>query len=460
MASDEKRIQHLLRAEVAEKGVVASIAFAFFGTIIFFYHFNSVHYTLPIKIASVLVILVSGFRFYLSREIEKKTGQENYWQKLRWAVWLNSIGWGVIFGFGSLELVAIGIDYAILILLLVSFVTSSLVTLAYDRWLFYPFQLLTLVPAAVVAFYHGMILGNPSYCILGVCFVFAVFYQIRQFRTFHDALLKRYKYQIELENSYQALKESQDALISQTVKLIHASKVSALGDMAGGLSHEVNNSLMVILGAIQQLERYIHTDYGRKPTYEEKISMARGAINKIKSVVDGLRFFSQQMDPAPKEETALEEIIQRTLNFCFEFIKAHAIRLEIDPIPAVHIFCQPIQITQILFNLLKNAFDAIEKASDEKNKWIRISFTLRSSEVDIIVSNGGPKISTSVASKIFQPFFTTKDVGKGTGLSLSISKGIARDHSGDLNLDEEQEFTTFVLTLPLKMLISPQRTST
>lgn len=450
MELSNKKIDHLLRVEVATKGITAAVTFAIFSIIIFYYHFNVSQFLIFVRIACVMVFLISMVRIYYCRLLAKDPSDDPSWRIVRLCIWTNSVAWGVIFCLSSLELKSFGIDYSVLLLIMAGFVSSSLGTLSYDKGLFFPFQFAILGSMTAVAFYNGAVTGQREQYILALCLFVCLAYQFSQFKSFRDALIRRFTYQVELEGSYSAVKESQDALISQTVKLIHASKVSALGDMAGGLSHEVNNSLMVILGSIQQLERNIRSDHGKNPTYENKIVMARNAINKIKSVIDGLRFFSQQMEPAPKENVPLEEIIQRTLNFCFEIIKAHSIRLDIDRIPNVEIHCQPIQITQVVFNLLKNAFDALEKTPKAEEKWIRVSFIQRLDELNISVSNGGPKISEASAAKLFQPFFTTKDVGKGTGLSLSISKGIARDHLGDLNLDEEKEHTTFVLNLPLK----------
>jgi signal transduction histidine kinase len=224
--------------------------------------------------------------------------------------------------------------------------------------------------------------------------------------------------------------------------------------MAGGLSHEVNNSLMTIMGSIEQLERYFHRDHIENTEYRRKIQNSKEAIHQIKTVIDGLRFFSQQTDDAEKVDRPLEEIIQRTLNFCNEMIKANEITMIVAPIPPVLVHCNPMQITQILFYLTKNAFDALEGVDDPMKRWIRISFAEKDHDVEIRVMNGGPQIPSDVRSRLFQPFFTTKEVGKGTGLSLSISKGIALAHQGDIYLDDNNECTTFALKIPSAPLTS------
>ncbi len=236
------------------------------------------------------------------------------------------------------------------------------------------------------------------------------------------------------------------------MKLVQASKASALGEMAGGLSHEVNNSLMVILGSLQQLERKIHQDHGTRPEYEKKMERMVTAIHKIKSVVDGLRFYSQEVTPSPRQNVALWEIMERTLNYCHEMMKAHSIQLSMELVPEATINCQPMQITQAIFSILKNADDALMKTNDPNEKWVKIKFRKENGRMKIKISNGGTRIPAEVRERIFYPFFTTKDVGEGTGLSLSIAQGIFREHGGDLTLDEGNDFTCFTLELPM---ISP-----
>lgn len=103
----------------------------------------------------------------------------------------------------------------------------------------------------------------------------------------------------------------------------------------------------------------------------------------------------------------------------------------------------------MLINLIKNAEDALDSVTDKAEKWIKLSFRHNDGVIFISVSNGGEPIPKSLHTKIFQPFFTTKQVGKGTGLGLSISHGLMREHGGDLVFDPAAEKTSFILQLPL-----------
>lgn len=144
----------------------------------------------------------------------------------------------------------------------------------------------------------------------------------------------------------------------------------------------------------------------------------------------------------------METILKETLDLCSERLKANGVTLKIAPISQLCIFCRPTQISQVFFNLLNNSSD--EMAS-MKSKFIAISFENRERDgLFIFVTDSGPAIPPEIASRIMEPFFTTKRVGEGTGLGLSIAKGIIESHEGSIWLDEKSAQTRFVIEIPIK----------
>ncbi|MBI3556955.1 MAG: GHKL domain-containing protein [Deltaproteobacteria bacterium] len=111
----------------------------------------------------------------------------------------------------------------------------------------------------------------------------------------------------------------------------------------------------------------------------------------------------------------------------------------------MHIECRDIQILTIIMNLVNNARDALE---DQPEKWVRLHVTEENDFVEISVTDSGKGISRNIQEKIFQPFFTTKELGKGTGLGLSIAKGIVESHRGALYYDSFCANTRFIVRLP------------
>jgi len=106
-----------------------------------------------------------------------------------------------------------------------------------------------------------------------------------------------------------------------------------------------------------------------------------------------------------------------------------------------------VEISQVVLNLLSNASDAIETLSD---KWIKLSVFSRQDFVEIHITDSGDGIRPEIRKKIFQPFFTTKAIGRGTGMGLSISSGIIQKHRGELQIDSQNPNTCFIIRLPKK----------
>src|SRR4029077_10772522 len=111
------------------------------------------------------------------------------------------------------------------------------------------------------------------------------------------------------------------------------------------------------------------------------------------------------------------------------------------------------QVTQVLLNLLSNAYDAVE---NQDERWVRIAVDIHDDEVQIGVLDSGPGVPDDIAARIMEPFYTTKEIGRGTGLGLSLSKGIAEAHGGRLELDPHARPTRFTLTLKLAAAPAPE----
>lgn len=439
--SREERLRSLLLNEIASKSIPAAVSFSLFAILAFFYHFNLVRLRVPLQVACIGVILASIIRVYVARNLRESVMEEKYWQFIRMSVWMNTLSWTIIFSVASWELKSTGPHYIAAATLVVGFATASLITLSYDKWLFFPFNIFLLGAPTLIAFING-------YYIIPLIFIFSFLYQCRQYREYRTVIEHRFGTQVDLEDSNEALKESKEDLINKTVQLVHASKSAALGEMAGGLSHEVNNSLMVILGTIRQMERKMKINAHDDPEYDKKIGRMIESIQKITSIIDGLKYFSLEHDQVPREFVSLKQIMERTLNYSQEMLKAHSIELTVDEIPDVTISCHPMELTQAMFSILKNADEALVNLKSPADRWIKIRFGRGHKKVLIKIINGGPMIPKEIREKVFQPFFTTKDVGEGTGLSLSIAKGILREHGGDLTIEEGESKTCFLLELP------------
>jgi signal transduction histidine kinase len=445
----ESRIQHvqnLLWKEVASKSPSASIAFVLIAVFVALYQFGIKGQGTKLEVLCAVIILSNFVRIWIAQKI----GQETVVSPknrliLQVSIWINTGAWSAIFALSAWHLESDGQDYIVLITVLIGFLATSIVTLGYHKSIFIPFQFALILPVVLIAAYQSYTGQSSHSHLLVINYTIFLLYQVRQYRDYRKQILIRFNNQIDLENSYRELKRSKDELIKKTTDLVQASRIQALGEMAGGLAHEVNNSLMIIIGSIQQIDRQLGTP---PESLKHKITQSTNAIMKIKTVIEGLKFFSREMETGPKVETELWSIIQSTMTYTHELLKAHGIELIIEEVPKVNLLCRPFQITQILFNLTKNADDALKDHA--KPGRIIFSFEVRSDYLFIRVTNNGLRMTEETSSRLFQPFFTTKDVGQGTGLSLSIAKGIALEHRGDLYYDPNEAETTFVLKLPIE----------
>ncbi len=229
-----------------------------------------------------------------------------------------------------------------------------------------------------------------------------------------------------------------------------SAKMAALGEMAGGIAHEINNPLTVIHGFASHLAALV-TEGNVDPTViGSKLGKIVHHADRIAKIVRGLGSFSRNTDQDPFVEASMDTILSDTLELCRDkFGRTHTdFRMKV--VPEIKLQCRPTEISQVLLNLLNNAVDAVEKRDD---RWIDLEIFATETHVRIILQDSGPGISPDIRKKIMEPFFTTKDVGKGTGLGLSISKGIVESHQGWLDVDSTRSNTCFIVEIPKRLTL-------
>lgn len=441
----EVQLNQFLRLEIARKGQISTISFMIFSLLVFFSPFGTVQYKTIIQTTAIVSILALIWRYFLFADIRKKNiVTDAQWFQMKLVIWINSIVWSIILNLSALELKFNGFDFIIVTTLTSGIIGASIVTLSYYPILFVPFQVLILFPHVFILIYMA-IYENLNSTPLIILYLMYLIYQLKQSKVYRQELIKVFNYQYDLEITNKKL-------ISQTAKLMHTSRLAALGEMSASIAHEVNNPLMVINGSLNQLDRALKKDVIEIDFAEKLIQRIKKSTERVSIILGGLRHFANQSDELPKQDSKLESIINETTGYCTELVNANFIKLECQTPPQVIIHCHAVQISQVLINLIKNAVDALMEQK-EKNQnletWIKINYHLQGKVLHIKIQNSGDKIPTDIAEKLFQPFFTTKASGKGTGLGLSISSAIIQDHRGDLSLLPQEEYTTFQITLPI-----------
>lgn len=228
---------------------------------------------------------------------------------------------------------------------------------------------------------------------------------------------------------------------------VTASKLASLGEMAGGVAHEINNPMAIIAGLLYKLRRRFESNDLDLKEFYSLYEKAQMSIKRITYIVAGLRNFSRDGSNDQMEMKSIRSILEDTISFCETKFKQDGISLDYCKVDNdLEILCRPIEISQVFLNLISNATDAISELDE---KWIRFETQKFDKFINIIVTDSGAGIDPSIIDKIVNPFFTTKAFGKGTGLGLSISHGIAKRYGGSLEVNRDCEHTQFVLQIPV-----------
>jgi two-component system, NtrC family, sensor kinase len=234
--------------------------------------------------------------------------------------------------------------------------------------------------------------------------------------------------------------------------VIQSSKMAALGKMAAGIAHEINNPLAVIgekAGWIKDL--LAEEDLSKSENFrefEDAVKRIEFHVERAKKVTHRLLGFARRMEPV-LEQVDINTTLHETVDFLENESRFRNIDIQLDPYPNLPtIMSDSSQLQQVFLNIINNAIDAIGKGGEIH---IRTAFLSPSNEIKIEIADNGPGIPKENLAKIFDPFFTTKEVGKGTGLGLSIVYSIIEKLGGRIMVaSEEGQGTTFTIYLPVK----------
>jgi two-component system, NtrC family, sensor kinase len=230
---------------------------------------------------------------------------------------------------------------------------------------------------------------------------------------------------------------------------LHTEKMASIGKMAAVLAHEINNPLSGILTYAKLLRKYLdHADNGRDRRKEicDSLDLIASESRRCGDLVKNLLTFSRTT-PMNLQPTNVNSVIDQALRLIQHQVELSAIHVEehLDPdLPLID--CDGAQIEQVLLALLMNATDAMPQGG---NLWITSTADAEANQLRIVVRDDGAGIPPEILPRIFEPFLTTKETGRGVGLGLAISHSILERHSGTIAVQSEVgKGTTFTVTLP------------
>jgi two-component system NtrC family sensor kinase len=246
---------------------------------------------------------------------------------------------------------------------------------------------------------------------------------------------------IERSMLYEEARQAYENLRRTQEQLLHSEKLAAVGQLISGVAHELNNPLTAILGYSQLL-----TSSGQMGQqgieYADKLYKQAQRTHRI---VQNLLSFARQHKPE-RAAVQINQTLEETLALRDYDLRMSNIRVHLDLAPDLPVTAaDPHQLQQVFLNMVNNAVDAILERSIEGDLWVRTG--LNGDRLFIEFADSGPGVKD--ASRVFDPFYTTKPVGKGTGLGLSICYGIITEHGGTIRVSNvPNRGASFTIELP------------
>lgn len=242
------------------------------------------------------------------------------------------------------------------------------------------------------------------------------------------------------------LKKAQKKIEDQQLQMIASSRLSAIGEMAATVAHEINNPLGVILGRVEMIKSLMLRENFEIAQFARIIESIEVAALRIEKNVNSMKNLSHEGHDEPLYSVRICSLINDVIDLFYEKFRMNGIEFSMNECDSnICLECRSHEIMQVLVNLVNNAIDAVINL---KTKWIRIDVEIKNSDLEISVVDSGFGISSHIVDKIFLPFFSTKRVQYGTGLGLSISKSLIQRHHGQLEYDCSSPYTRFIITVP------------
>lgn len=242
------------------------------------------------------------------------------------------------------------------------------------------------------------------------------------------------------------LNSKKQQIEDQNLQIYQTQKLSSLGEMAAGIAHEINNPLTIILSNNLLIEKMLVAK--KYDAIQPKLDLTKETVTRINKIISALRNLARNDMNDDFLMTKIGDIIEDAVVLCQMKIKGGGVsfdmKIEVDK--NKQLVCNRIQLSQVLVNLLNNAVDAVGSFEE---KWVKLVVKEYMDSLLFLVIDSGKGINEKIVKKIFEPMFTTKEVGKGTGLGLSLVTKIAAAHSGSVRYRLEDGRTCFEVSIPL-----------
>jgi signal transduction histidine kinase len=256
-----------------------------------------------------------------------------------------------------------------------------------------------------------------------------------------------------LKRKNDSLSEINEELHVTQAKLVQTEKMAAIGQLAGGVAHEINNPLTGVLNNVQLVKMIAQEKQEFSINeFKEYLDVIEESALRCKKITESLLDFSHA-SVKHKQAVSINELVEKVTLLIGHEMKLQNIDIRKDLSPEIPMTMGDSQLLQqVVFNIISNAKYAIDKKSGRAGGIIQVSTQCHTGDtrVCMCITDNGTGIPKGIIKKIFDPFFTTKPVGEGTGLGLSFVYSVVKEHNGTITVEsKENEGTTFKICLPV-----------
>jgi signal transduction histidine kinase/CheY-like chemotaxis protein len=254
----------------------------------------------------------------------------------------------------------------------------------------------------------------------------------------------------QLAHELEERKRIEQEVSQQREALYQSEKLSALGSLLAGVAHELNNPLSIVVGRAVMLEEQLQGS--AQALAAERI---RNAADRCARIVKTFLAMARHQEPV-RVPVQITQIIEASLDLVGYSLRSHGVEVSLDCAPDLPEFCGDAnQLTQVFTNLFLNAQQAMAQQSNPQHISVVARYDTSASNIQVRVSDSGPGIAQELQPRIFDPFVTTKGIGEGTGLGLSVCHSFIQAHHGAIRVDSEVgNGTTFIIILPVGPLVT------